>query len=322
MAEETDPIERFYARYKADLELEKIQNGPHWHRLIWQEAYNRDYSMDWLVDGLWPVGRHLHVFAAAKTGKSLLFLWIAANIAIGRDPFTNTKTVARIVAYVDREMTEQDVIERCQDMGFEWEDLENLCYYLFPDVEPLDTNEGGKQIVELVDECQAEVLMLDTLSRVVRGEENSNDTYRNFHLYTGSRLKARGISMARLDHEGKVSGSSRGASAKVDDVDLVYQMQAVEGGLKLKKTAARVSFTRDDISLVKGDDPLSFSSTGERLWPAGTMDRAKLMDDLDMPIDITKRQAMALFRDHDMPPGKTTILLAAINYRKWKLPLL
>lgn len=317
----TDPIDAAYAR---DLELRQqaSSNGHRHFPIDWEASWNRDYSMDWLADGLWPLGKHLHLFAAAKSGKSLLMLWIGASIAVGRDPFTGAAIPARIVAYIDREMTEQDVIERLQDMGFEWEQLANLRYYLFPTIDALDTNEGGKQLMELVAESSAEVVMLDTLSRVVKGEENSNDTYRNFHLYTGSRLKAAGISMARLDHEGIVSGRSRGATAKVDDVDLVYQLAPTDGGIRLKKTAARVSFTRDEIMLVKSDDPLSFANTGEVMWPDGVKAKANEMDKAGCPIDVSKRQAIALLKEHGFMQGKGTVVLAAIRYRKWRLPLL
>lgn len=317
------PIEEFYARRQARLEsTPQAENLNPFNFVDWVAAWDADYELEWLVDGLWPVGRHLHIFASAKSGKSLLMLWIAANVACGRDPFTMQAITPRVVVYVDFEMTLHDVIERVQDMGFESDQIKGLRYALHPTLKPLDTNEGGQECLAMCQSENADVVIFDTLSRVVKGEENSNDTYRNFHLYTGTRLKAAGISMARLDHEGKQLGSSRGASAKVDDVDLVYQLQPVEGGIKLRKTAARVSFTRDEINVTKTDEPLGFTLTGARLWPQGVLERAKLMDELGMPIEVSKRQAIALFKEAGVPQGKGTVLNAAIAYRKWKLPLI
>src|SRR5262249_47643791 len=54
--------------------------------LDWHALFAREGTQDWLVEGLWPAGRQLHIFAARKTGKSLVALWIAACLAIGIDP--------------------------------------------------------------------------------------------------------------------------------------------------------------------------------------------------------------------------------------------
>ena len=67
---------------------------------------DRDFERDWLVEKFWPNDAHLHIFATPKTGKSLLMLWIAANLALGRDAFTGQSIKRYRVAYVDNEMTE------------------------------------------------------------------------------------------------------------------------------------------------------------------------------------------------------------------------
>ena len=58
----------------------------------------------------------------------------------------------------------------------------------------MDTELGGLETLAMMQHYESTVLILDTLSRVVRGEENSNDTYRNFYAYTGRLLKANGDS--------------------------------------------------------------------------------------------------------------------------------
>src|SRR3954466_10668727 len=74
----------------------------------WMKLWARDAVNEWLVDELWPAMRQLHIFAARKTGKSLIALWIAANLATGRDPFTGEPREPVIVDYLDHEMTEDD----------------------------------------------------------------------------------------------------------------------------------------------------------------------------------------------------------------------
>ena len=46
-------------------------------RLDWYAVFARDNNIDWLVEDVWPAGRQLHNFAAKKSGKSLVMLWIA-----------------------------------------------------------------------------------------------------------------------------------------------------------------------------------------------------------------------------------------------------
>jgi AAA domain len=203
--------------------------------LDWHALFKRETDVDWLVEDVWPAGRQLHIFAARKTGKSLLMLWIAACLAAGRDPFTGRQREPIRVAYLDFEMTEDDVLERVEEMGFGPDDLEALRYYLWPVLPPLDSNEGGTRLLRLVERDQAQAVVIDTVARVVNGGENDADTFRDFFVYTGMRLKRAGISLARLDHEGHEAGRARGSSAKADDVDVVWRLQATDDGLALVK---------------------------------------------------------------------------------------
>src|SRR3982750_3567657 len=43
---------------------------------------------EWIVEDVWPEGRSIHIHAQRKAGKSLVMLWMAAHVAMGRDPFT------------------------------------------------------------------------------------------------------------------------------------------------------------------------------------------------------------------------------------------
>ena len=65
-------------------------------------------SEEWLLDQILARGGH-SVYAAQKTGKSLLMLWAAAKLATGTDPVA--------VAYLDYEMTSDDLYERLADLG-------------------------------------------------------------------------------------------------------------------------------------------------------------------------------------------------------------
>ncbi|MAT06263.1 MAG: hypothetical protein CL424_14590 [Acidimicrobiaceae bacterium] len=284
----------------------------------WHALYSRTNDVEWLVEDVWPVGRQLHIHAARKTGKSLLMLHIAASLAAGRDPFSGRRQEPVRVMYLDYEMTEDDLLERLDEMGYGPDDLTHLSYYLFPAIAPLDTPEGGRALLELVRRDQCAAVVLDTVSRVVEGEENSNDTFRALYRNTGLHLKAEGVALARLDHEGHEGGRSRGASAKADDVDIVWQLKAIDGGLSLVRKACRMSYVGEHVDLAKLDDPLRFKRTSDA-WPAGTREKADQLDRLGVPLDASKRAAREAIKTAGEAPGRNEVLLKALAFRRTRL---
>jgi len=285
------------------------------------ELRDMDFNYDWLVEAFWPLGAHIHIFASPKTGKSLLMLWIACSISMGRDPFTGEPMTRQIVSYIDNEMTLKDLRDRIYDMGWDFEELEGwLKYHPYPIIRPMDTEMGGVDTMALMQYDDSKVLIIDTLSRVVVGEENSNDTYRNFHNYTGRLLKANGVSVARLDHAGHDKAKSRGASAKADDVDLVYSLEKRNDdrgkpGFRLTRTHSRVGFANGIVELELGDDPIVIKSSEMRTWTLQAITKAKQLDELGAPTNITQRDAIALLKASDYGPGKITYLMEAIKLR-------
>jgi RecA-family ATPase len=276
-----------------------------------------EFNYDWLVEGFWPMGAHLHIFAAPKTGKSLVTLWIACCIAKGIDPFNGQTMERKRVSYIDNEMTLRDVRDRIADMNWEFEELDGwLLYHQYPVLPPMDTEMGGVETMAMMHADDSSILIIDTLSRVVKGEENSNDTYRNFYNHTGRVLKANGVTMCRLDHAGHDPKKSRGASAKADDVDLVYGLEKRDNGYRLQRTHARVSNVREQIDLAFTDEPISIRQTGMRLWTAQALTKAKELDALDAPLNVSQREAIKLLKGAGIGPGKTVYLSEAIHYRQ------
>ena len=128
------------------------------------------------------------------------------------------------VLYLDYEMTIRDVVERLEDMGYDDPDaLGRLHYASLPSLDPLDSETGGRAIVDMAQHLKVKLVVVDTFSRAVRGEENEADTVRNWYRWTGQLLKAAGIAFLRIDHAGKDAKlGQRGTSAKNDDVDVVW----------------------------------------------------------------------------------------------------
>jgi AAA domain len=262
----------------------------------WPDFWTRDHSLtDWFVEPLIPAGRQVVVFAPAGVGKSLLALEVAAAVATGRKVLAQPAGPARHVLYLDFEMTEADLQERLIELGYGPEDdLSHLHYALLPSIPPLDTPAGGDVLAALVGEMQAELVVIDTMARAVKGEENSADTYRAFYTCTGILIRATGASLLRLDHAGKdVTRGQRGSSEKAGDVDLVWQLTVGDGGVsKLKALKRRVGWVPEEIALERREDPvLVHAMTDEHVWPAGTRELADLLDELDVPIGASTRVA-------------------------------
>lgn len=282
----------------------------------WFKLLDASIDETWLVQDVWPMGRQIHMHALRKTGKSLLTQWMAANLALGRDPFTGMTQEAKRVLFLDPESTTADIRSRLMDdMGFKPYELANLFYGLHPPMAKLDTPEGGQTLMNWVKEDDIQVVCIDGFPRMVQGEENSADTYRNFYMHTGYRLKAANVPYIRTDNEGHHEGRSRGSSAKADDVDIVWGLKEGQDGLELVRKASRIADVPDKVALYKHEEPLRFER-GMQMWPAGTKEKALELEAINAPLDISRRAASQLFKEAGLPVGKSAVLQAALNYRK------
>lgn len=245
-------IRKLIAEYDSSLSTTVNGDGtPYDPFLDWPSLADEDDDITWLVDGMWPQGRSIVLYALQKTGKSLVSLHIAACLALGQDPFTGKAITPHDVCYLDYEMTRADVQERLIDMGhyhhMKAGDLKRLHYALHPPTAPMDTSEGGKAVLAMVEQSGSDVVVIDTLARVIKGDENSADTFRAFALHTGQPLKARGVSVMRLDHEGKSKEQGmRGSSAKGDDPDITYRLSETDRGYLLTRGVSRYSYSKAD----------------------------------------------------------------------------
>jgi hypothetical protein len=292
------------------------EEGP-WE-VDWDMFWNHEQEEeDWLVEPLVPRGRHVALWAIHKTGKSLIALEVAAAAATGRECFGQIVEPMDVI-YLDLEMTQYDLYERLTDLGYGPEsDLSRLHYYLLPDLPPLDTAAGGATLLRLVERHHPSLIVLDTMARVVEGEENDADTYRAFNRHTGNAIKAMGIAVLRLDHGGKNADlGQRGSSAKGDDVDVVWQLRSADEGLELVRTAARMAWIPERVALRRHTDPLRHIP-GIELWPAGTAELADLLDSLGLPLAIGRPKARRALTEAGHAAGNE-VLSKALKYRRQK----
>jgi AAA domain len=273
---------------------------------------------DWLLEPIVAAGRQTAIYAQAKVGKSLLMLDSLAAAATGRSVLGYPPRDPITVLYVDLEMTEADLRERLTDLGYgPDDDLSRLYYYQLPPLPPLDSELGGEILTSIAIKREVQVVCVDTMARAVSGAENDADTMRAFYRHTGRILKAAGIALVRLDHQGKDEAQGqRGSSAKADDVDIVLKLTRLDlKTLKLTRTHSRVPWVPFETTIVQDLEPILCHRTSADAVPAGTQDAATALDELDVPLDATAATALATLRKADRGVRKS-VVLAALKYRK------
>ena len=284
----------------------------------WPTFWERDHDeAEWVYPDVLARGRGHALYAAHKLGKSLFMLWVAAQLATGPDPV--------VVTYFDYEMTEADVHDRLEDMGYgPGTDFSRLRYALLPTLPPLDTAAGAGALMRLVDGVQNEwpdhhlVLAVDTIGRAVQGKEDPADTIRDFYRHTGIELKRRGITWVRLDHAGKDLGrGQRGSSGKGDDVDVVWALTKTENGVCLRREVSRMAWVPDKVTFAMSEEPLRYRRlTGD--YPEHTGETANLLDRLGVPLDASTRTAAAALKA--LGEGRRRqVVIAALRFRKDRL---
>lgn len=227
-------------------------------RLDWDTLFASQEEEEWILEPILPARRNIAIYSPPKAGKSLLLLEAAVAIARGTEFLGYEVEAPRRVLYVDWENDPRgDIRTRLEAMNVGPADLENLCYLSFPRLSKLDTVQGGQELVMAAKHYGCEVVIIDTISRAVGGEENANDTWLGFYKHTGMLLKGAGIACLRLDHSGKdETKGMRGGSAKYGDVDAVWSMKKVsEETFELECTANRLPIFEKSLILHREEEP-------------------------------------------------------------------
>ena len=292
--------------------------------LDWCELWEAEDEEEWIVEPILPARRLVALFSAPKVGKSLLMLEVAVGIARGQPVLGVTPDRPRRVLYVDFENDPRgDVRTRLQDMGCEPAMLANLCYLSYPTIAKLDTAAGSAELMAVVAEYDCEVVVIDTISRAVAGEENENDTWLAFYRHTGLALKQRGIACIRLDHTGKDHEKGmRGGSAKYGDVDAVWKLAALsEDTFLLECTDNRMPVPHRTLTLIREAFPLAHRVMGTH-WADVLDAQARQVDEdlerLGVPSQASVRECGKRLREAGLSV-RTTVITKAVRARKARI---
>ncbi len=247
---------------------------------------------EWLCEPLLEAGRVVALYSPAKTGKSLLALEIAAALAAGQPVLGNPARPPVRVLYVDLENSRDDIRERLEHLGYGPRDLGELRYLSFPSLPALDSPSGGADLLALAQHHAARLVVLDTVSRVIDGDEDTSTTFRALYRHAVMPLKAAGTAVLRLDHSGKdVSRGQRGSSSKNDDVDAVWLLtRRTDGKLDLRRTHSRTNHGAEYLEIVRRLEPLRHDvpTFGQ---PSEADEVARRLDDLGVPRDAGRPAA-------------------------------
>lgn len=187
-------------------------------------------DVPWLIAPIIAAGRVSLLYSPGKTGKSLIAMEAAAALATGRGALSQRGPNEPVhVLYVDQEMTPEDWQDRLIEMGYGLDDFHKLDTYLhlaqLQNWPPMDTPAGGHALQREAARVGAKVVIIDTVSKVTSGEENSNDTAQAFYRSSLVGLKREGLGVLILDHTGKdIEKGARGGSAKTDNIDLAFEL--------------------------------------------------------------------------------------------------
>lgn len=307
---------------EGDGEVQPPTIGERFPALDWHALWADETEEEWVLAPVLPARRLVALFSPPKVGKSLLMLEMAVQVSRGAEMFGYVPDRAHRVLYVDFENDPRgDIRTRLQAMGRKPQDLDNLFYLSYPRLAAMDTYIGGLELLAVAEHYGAEVVVIDTISRAVSGEENDNDTWLGFYRHTGLLLKAAGIATIRLDHTGKDAAKGmRGGSAKYGDVDAVWAMtKLAETTFSLECTANRLPIAEKTLVLERRQDPhLRHTVTTKRTGDVKRdedMRLAQALDDLGLPEDtghdraVVELKRMGIQFTHER-------LRAAIRWRK------
>lgn len=276
--------------------------------IVWDDS--NQPPADWLDEPFIERGQFTSIYGPAGIGKSLLTQDRAAQLA-------NRGTR---VLYLDAENPVSEVRARLHAMGHHPTSLTSLTYMSFPNLPALDTPAGAAKLTTMVDALDPQLVILDTWSKFLSGDEAAPSTHTAAYNLSIVPLRRQGIAVQAIDHAGKdPARGPRGGSSKVDNVDALWLVTAKTGGrLRLERRKSRTGRGPDLIELVRREHPLRHErvdlAAAAVLTPDVRECVAKL-DELEVPTGWGRERAAGALRANAFPVRNET-LGAALKVRR------
>jgi hypothetical protein len=286
-----------------------------YQRIDWIAAFKEEpEDITWLKEDFLEAGTLNCLFSKPGIGKSLLALEVSIEV------IRNGKTVS----YFDDENRRADIVDRLRSFGCTAEELSNFIVYNFQNLPPLDSERGGEHLDALMEQDKPDLVVMDTISRMIQGSENDADTYIQAYRCSLTRLKKRGIAVLRLDHTGKDSSrGQRGSSAKESDADVLWFLSR-EGDstftLECQKSRSGHIPYGTIISLLRQYDPLRHVWDVHIDIPLSRYESVmRQMDILGISPSLGRDKVRKVFADNGVVGVRNDQLQAAIIERRNRL---
>ncbi len=210
-----------------------------------------------IIPDILNAGQIVSLVGQGGTGKSLLVFDMAMALAAGQSVLGHPPAEPMSVLYIDMENPIGEVFVRRANLGYQDNTLEGLKYYHMPDLPALDTKSGGQFIQAMVNRHSPDLVIFDTISKLVAGEESKSDTWQDLYKYSLVPLRQTNCAALILDHQGHdASRGARGSSAKRDNVDLQWIQTCRDGLIILKRDKCRTLHDTETLKIRRGGTPL------------------------------------------------------------------
>ncbi|MFD9664621.1 AAA family ATPase [Rhodococcus sp. NPDC059968] len=305
----------------------------------------------WLENGIIEAGAVNKLTAASGFGKTILLSDMAVNWSLGmssldvdEDGKPRRLNRPQRVLYIDGELGLPWWTDYTRRFRFP-RHLPNFHLRTLTDDAPtwpaLCTPDGAEAFLAFIREFAIavgglDVIVLDTLSAFVGGEESSNDTWLEFDRLVTLPLKASGITVVYADHTGHDNSRARGASAKKAKLDVEWVLDLPD---KSAPDTLRLSNPVDTgkmrngfdghprvVHLERRDNPLTHvrvdvtraakSSALDGDTDPRVLDLVVKMDAAKLPFKVTKRDAIAELRAKRKHKFDDKLVTTAIEFRE------
>jgi hypothetical protein len=175
--------------------------------------------VEWLVEGLFPMGEVTGLFAESGGGKSWFTMALALAVAGGDTHFLGRTVRPGRVLYVDEENPRDLVDQRLRALGMTPAHLENLDYI---NQQGVNLFEEPEHLIEQAIDFEPSLIVLGTLSSLSVGIESENNNTQITKLFRRGIVplaRKTGAAVVLEHHVGLDKGRPRGATAIKGNID-------------------------------------------------------------------------------------------------------
>lgn len=196
------------------------------HKLVYgfQDFLDSDFHIDWILEGLLPMGGFGLIVAHPGVGKTTLAIQIGAHLALGWEHFLKWPNIGgkKKVMLLSLEMGPNPLHLFLSQIAELYPDRETLQrnFLVYPHGESLalDTPEGQAFMNALMDEFQPDVLIIDSLQKISSRELTDEQAVKNLVHYLGALRKKYNTALLVVHHNRKKPNDAQKKSVEISDV--------------------------------------------------------------------------------------------------------